>query len=64
MNSERFVVPEVLFQPSDVGLAQIGLAETVANSIESLPEEMRGVAWANVGLVGGNCLFEGFQERL
>ena len=64
MNSERFVVPEVLFQPSDIGLAQVGLAHTVAHSIESLPEELRGVAWANVGLVGGNCLFDGFQERL
>ncbi|KAF8601007.1 Actin/actin-like protein [Ceratobasidium sp. AG-I] len=64
MNSERFVVPEVLFQPSDIGLAQVGLAGTVAHSIESLPEELRGVAWANVGLVGGNCLFNGFQERL
>ncbi|KAG9086649.1 Actin- protein 6 [Ceratobasidium sp. 370] len=61
MNNECFVVPEVLFQPSDVGLAQKGLVETVANSIESLPEEMRGVAWANIGLVGGNCLFDGFD---
>ncbi|QRV93558.1 actin [Ceratobasidium sp. AG-Ba] len=64
MNNERFVIPELLFQPSDVGLAQVGLVETIANSIESLPEEMRGVAWANIGLVGGNCLFAGFQQRL
>ncbi|KAG8743555.1 Actin- protein 6 [Ceratobasidium sp. 414] len=64
MNNERFVVPEILFQPSDVGLAQRGLVETVAHSIESLPEEMRGVAWANIGLVGGNCLFDGFEQRL
>ncbi|KAB5591148.1 Actin-like protein ARP6 [Ceratobasidium theobromae] len=64
MNNERFVVPEVLFHPSDIGLAQVGLPETIAHSIESLPADMRGVAWANIGLVGGNCLFDGFEKRL
>jgi actin-related protein 6 len=64
MNNERFVVPEVLFQPSDVGLAQVGLPRAIAHSIESLPIDMRGVAWANIGLVGGNCLFDGFEQRL
>ena len=31
VNSERFMVPEVLFHPTDIGLQQSGLAEAIAN---------------------------------
>ncbi|KAG8686991.1 Actin- protein 6 [Ceratobasidium sp. 423] len=64
MNNERFSAPEILFTPSYVGLSQIGLPGTIAHSINSLPEELRGVAWGNIGLVGGNTLFDGFEQRL
>ncbi|KAH7319563.1 actin-like protein ARP6 [Rhizoctonia solani] len=64
MNNERFSVPEILFTPSHVGLSQIGLPGTISHSINSLPEDLRGVAWGNIGLVGGNMLFDGFEQRL
>ncbi|CUA77308.1 Actin-related protein 6 [Rhizoctonia solani] len=64
MNNERFSIPEILFTPSHVGLSQTGLPGTIAHSINSLPEDLRGVAWANIGLVGGNTLFDGFKQRL
>ena len=64
MSNERFTVPELLFRPSDIGMNQGGIAEAVADSIESLPEDVRGMFWANVGLIGGNVKFEGFEERL
>ncbi|KAJ1305661.1 hypothetical protein OPQ81_000656 [Rhizoctonia solani] len=64
MNNERFSVPEILFTPSDIGISQVGLAGTIAHSINSLPEDLRGVAWGNIGLVGGNTLFDGFEQRL
>ncbi len=38
METERFSVPELLFYPSDIGLAQAGLPETTAQSLLSLPE--------------------------
>jgi len=45
-------------------LSQAGLAETIASSISSLPEDLRGMFWANIGLIGGNILFSGFEYRL
>ncbi|KAF8671468.1 actin family [Rhizoctonia solani] len=64
MNNERFSIPEILFSPSHVGLSQTGLPGIIAHSINSLPEDQRGVAWGNIGLVGGNTLFDGFEQRL
>lgn len=46
------------------GLDQSGLAATVAASISALPEELRGMFWANIGLIGGTTKFPGFQQRL
>ena len=40
MNNERFSIPEILFQPSIVGISQAGIAESIWNSIEQLPERM------------------------
>ncbi|KAL0574881.1 Actin-related protein 6, partial [Marasmius crinis-equi] len=64
MNSERFSVPELIFRPDDIGLDQCGLAEAIAASISLLPEDVRGLFWANIGLIGGNTKFPGFRQRL
>ncbi|KAH8113486.1 actin-like protein ARP6 [Phellopilus nigrolimitatus] len=64
MTSERFAVPEVLFRPSDIGLAQSGVSRAIADAICSLPEDLQGLFWSNIGLVGGNIKFSGFRERL
>ncbi|TDL17756.1 Actin/actin-like protein [Rickenella mellea] len=64
MNNERFAVPELLFRPSEIGLDQGGIADTIARSIACLPEDLQGMFWANIGLVGGNVKFAGFRERL
>ncbi|EJC98960.1 actin-like protein ARP6 [Fomitiporia mediterranea MF3/22] len=64
MNTERFSVPEVLFRPTDIGLDQAGLSSTIADSISSLPGDVQGLFWANIGVVGGNAVFAGFRQRL
>lgn len=64
MNNERFTVPEIIFHPDNIGLDQCGLASAVAASIHLLPEDLRGMFWANIGLVGGNTNLPGFKERL
>ncbi|KAH6912648.1 actin-like protein ARP6 [Coprinopsis sp. MPI-PUGE-AT-0042] len=64
MNSERFAVPEVIFRPYIVGLQQAGLAETIAHSISLLPDDLQGMFWSNIGLIGGNCKLPGFRTRL
>lgn len=45
-------------------MQQMGLAEAIANSISALPEELQGLFWANITVVGGNALFPGFKNRL
>lgn len=64
MGNERFAVPEVLFRPDDIGLAQAGISQAIAQSIALLPEDLRGMFWANIGLVGGNVRLPGFKGRL
>ncbi|KAJ6614988.1 actin-like protein ARP6 [Mycena sp. CBHHK59/15] len=64
MGNERFTVPEIIFRPDDIGLAQSGLPETIATSIALLPEDIQGMFWANIGLIGGNTKFSGFRRRL
>ncbi|KAJ7065723.1 actin-related protein Arp6 [Mycena amicta] len=64
MGNERFAVPEVIFRPDDIGMNQAGLAETIAASIALLPEDIQGLFWANIGLIGGNTKFVGFRSRL
>lgn len=64
INNERFLVPELLFSPSDIGLNQAGLAETIAASIASVPEQVQGLLWSNIVLTGGSTLFPGFVSRL
>ncbi|KAF8625937.1 hypothetical protein AX17_006663 [Amanita inopinata Kibby_2008] len=64
MNNERFTVPEIIFRPNDLGLEQIGLAGAISLSIGSLPEDLQGLFWANIGLIGGNTKFPNFRSRL
>ncbi|GJJ13484.1 hypothetical protein Clacol_007738 [Clathrus columnatus] len=64
MSNERFTVPELIFNPSDIGLSQAGLHHTIADSIASLPEDIQGMFWANIGLIGGNMCFPNFENRL
>ena len=64
LRNERFVVPELLFHPSDVGLRQSGIADLVMQSLRTLPVGMWPALLANVVVVGGNSLFEGFIQRL
>lgn len=63
MENERFSVPEVLFQPSDIGFEQAGVAEAVAQSILSLYPIEQELCSANIILTGGNVRFSGFKER-
>ncbi|KAJ3489979.1 hypothetical protein NLI96_g1756 [Meripilus lineatus] len=64
MNNERFSVPEILFRPDDIGLEEVGIAGTIAHSISLLPEDIQGMFWANIGLIGGSTQFPGFRDRL
>jgi actin-related protein 6 len=61
--NERFTVPELLFNPADVGLKQAGVAECVIQSLEMVPERYRPILLSNIVLTGGNAAIPGFKER-
>jgi len=64
MNNERFMVPEALFHPADLGLNQAGLAETIVQSITATHEDLHGLLYSNILLTGGTASCPGFKERL
>ncbi|CAH1170256.1 unnamed protein product [Phaedon cochleariae] len=64
LNNERFIVPEILFHPSDIGMKCMGIAEAVVKSIYSCPNEYQEELCKHIILIGGNCNFPGFKERM
>ncbi|KAF3814538.1 hypothetical protein GH733_017696 [Mirounga leonina] len=62
--NERFAVPEILFNPSDIGIQEMGIPEAIVYSIQNLPEEMQPHFFKNIVLTGGNSLFPGFRDRV
>nr|GFD58255.1 hypothetical protein [Tanacetum cinerariifolium] len=57
-------VPELLFNPSDIGIQESGIPGAIMESLSVLPEALRVGLLANVVVVGGNSLIEGFMPRL
>ena len=64
IRSERFTVPEVLFNPSDIGINQAGIPETICQSLNKCPTEMHEQLYSNIVLTGGNCNIKGFKSRI
>ena len=64
LGNERFVTPEVLFNPTDIGSKQPGLADCVIQSLAKLPPLVQATMVANTIVVGGNGNIPGFVERL
>ena len=64
LRNERFTIPEILFNPSDIGMRQPGLPELVLESLRCLPHGLWPGLLANILVVGGNSLLEGFTKRL
>jgi actin-related protein len=53
-------VPELLFQPSLVGVDQAGLPEIIMALLKGMPEDVaEEVAAGGLLLTGGNASFEG-----
>lgn len=64
LNNERFVVPEILFYPSDIGMKSMGLAEAIVKSIYLCPKDQQEFLASNIILTGGNCKFPGHRDRV
>lgn len=64
LGNERFRAPEILFQPSQVGLEYPGIHELLAYSISRADLDLRQTLFSQIVLSGGSTMFEKFGERL
>lgn len=63
LNNERFMVPEVLFHPSDIGLQQAGVPEALVQAVTACHPALTPLLFSNVLLTGGLVQCPGFKER-
>eukprot|EP00871_Galdieria_phlegrea_P004185 jgi/Galph1/4768/GphlegSOOS_G3481.1 len=64
VGSECFRCPEVLFQPSFVGMDSEGIHAVAFGSIMNCDVDMRRELYGNIVLSGGSTMFPGMSERL
>ncbi|KAK8401606.1 hypothetical protein O3P69_001025 [Scylla paramamosain] len=64
IGNERFRCPEALFQPSFLGLENVGIHETVYNSIMKCDVDIRKDLYANTVLSGGTTMYPGIADRM
>ncbi|KAI5701260.1 hypothetical protein M8J75_007820 [Diaphorina citri] len=64
LSNERFSIPEVLFHPSDIGIAQMGVSECIVDVIRSCPMEAQPHLYENIVITGGCCGFAGIRDRV
>lgn len=64
LNNERFAIPEILMHPSDVGIQQMGVAETIVEACRACPEKALGHLLPNIVVIGGCAMFAGMAKRL
>ncbi|XP_028394697.1 actin-related protein 5-like [Dendronephthya gigantea] len=61
---ERVRVPEVVFQPSMLGVEQAGLAEIIEFILKKYPPDIQNNLVQNVFVTGGNAQYPNFCSRL
>ncbi|XWS59808.1 hypothetical protein CRYUN_Cryun08bG0153600 [Craigia yunnanensis] len=64
IGAERFRCPEVLFQPSMIGMEAAGIHETTYNSIMKCDVDIRKDLYGNIVLSGGTTMFPGIADRM
>ncbi|KAG7570129.1 Actin family [Arabidopsis thaliana x Arabidopsis arenosa] len=64
IGAERFRCPEVLFQPSLIGMETCGIHETTYNSIMKCDVDIRKDLYGNIVLSGGTTMFPGIADRM
>ena len=58
------MVPELIFHPSDIGMNQAGLAQTLVQAADALHPDLRPLLLSNIVCTGGTAKCSGFTERL
>ncbi|KAL5547798.1 hypothetical protein UlMin_003029 [Ulmus minor] len=64
LTNERFLVPEMIFHPADLGMNEAGLAECVVRAVSSSHPYLHPLLYESIILTGGSTLFPRFAQRL
>jgi len=64
IGAERFRAPEVLFQPSLIGMEQDGVHQLTYQSIMKCDVDIRKDLYGNTVLSGGTTMYDGIGDRL
>jgi actin len=64
IGAERFRAPEVMFNPSMIGLEQEGIHSLTFSSIMKCDVDIRKELYGNVVLSGGTTMYDGIADRL
>lgn len=64
VNCERFMVPEALLRPGDVGLPQVGIMEVASQALNASHAALRPLLSSNFVLAGGCAACSGMQPRI
>lgn len=64
IGDERFRCPEVLFQPSLIGMEAGGIHEITYDSIMKCDVDIREALYGNIVLSGGSTMFPGIESRM
>ena len=57
-------MPEIIFQPSMVGIDQMGIMETIEYMMREYPEDVQKRLAMNVFVTGGPANLPGIDERI
>jgi len=64
INIEAIRVPEIIFQPSIIGIEQMGIAEILKNIFSQFNTIDQQKLADCIFITGGNTLFKGIKERI
>lgn len=64
LTNERFLVPEMIFHPADLGMNQAGLAECIVRAVNSCHPDLHPLLYESIILTGGSTLFPRIAQRL
>ncbi|XP_077106189.1 actin-related protein T2 [Ranitomeya variabilis] len=64
LDSQLYRAPEILFQPSIIGIEATGLHEMIYTTIMKCPIDVRRDLFSNIVLSGGTTMIPGFNHRI
>jgi len=64
IGAERFMAPELFYNPGAIGSEENPLDDLIYRSIQSCDIDLRRDLYANIVLSGGSTMFPGLKERL